>query len=119
MIVLIVQQIGLSVSELKRQLPVAIDSNRPTAPFGAFERMQLGSWNIDIANDLRRLQGNQQHPQSFRMLRLDASKIAGLIKAAQPLVPNRLDHTRSVACCASRNKRPNVRVERAARGALA
>jgi hypothetical protein len=46
------------------------------------------------------------------MLRLDAAEAAGLVEASQPLVANRLYHRLSIACCASRNKRPNVRNQR-------
>ncbi len=82
----------MPVSELKSYAPIAIDPNRPPAPIGAFQRMQLESWNVHVPNDLGGLQGNQQHPQSFRVLGLDPAEAAGFVKSPQPLVAKRLNH---------------------------
>jgi hypothetical protein len=102
LIVLVVQQTGLSVREIERQPPIAIDPNRPAAPIGAPQRMKLESWNVHIANDLSGFQGNQQHPQSFRLLRLE--RIVGRLsrldpRCACPMRPNVLFcHLRQLIC---------------------
>jgi hypothetical protein len=39
------------------------------------------------------------------MGRLDTSRTAGFVEALEALVPKRLDHPPSLACCALRNNR--------------
>ena len=92
MIILVIQQVSLSVPELECDTPVSIDPNRSAAAISAFERVQLEPWHVHITNYLGSLQCDQQHPQSFRMLRLDPIQAAGFIKTPQPFVANGLDH---------------------------
>jgi hypothetical protein len=46
------------------------------------------------------------------MFWLNSAKAACFIETPQPLMANRLNHRRSIARCASRNKRPSVRDQR-------
>ena len=65
MIVLIVQKISLSVSDLEREPPIAIDPNRPAAPFSAFEG-GLDAGQVGVTGDLVAFGGGLGVPNTVK-----------------------------------------------------
>ena len=66
--------------------------------------MEPESRDIHVPDRLGGLECGQLHAQTLRMRGLNAGQTPRLIELPQPFVPERLDHERSIACCASRNK---------------
>lgn len=66
--------------------------------------MEAESRDVHVLDRLGGLERRQLHAQTFRMRGLNAGQAPRLIELPQPFVPERLDHERSIACCASRNK---------------
>ena len=66
--------------------------------------MQPVTRHIHIIDHPRSVKGRQLQTKSGRMFSLDPRLASCLVVAPQPFVLERLDHRRSIACCASRNK---------------
>lgn len=105
MIVLIVQDVSVPISELERQPPIATDRYRPAPAHLTFERMQPETGDVHVLDGLCGVQGSQLHPKPFGVAGQDARGTAGLKELAQAFVPERLDHGSTVSRCAPRNKR--------------
>lgn len=87
MIVLIVEHIGLTVSELERQAPVTVDPNGPAPSILSLQGMQSEPRYVHIFQLLRGIKRYQQHAQELDVLELNASLGPGLKESAQALVP--------------------------------
>ena len=53
----------------------AISGLTPLAPVSALQRVQAESGDVNVIDDLRRVEGGQLHPRSLRMLRLYSSQV--------------------------------------------
>src|SRR5688572_15051540 len=98
----------MSVLKLESQAPVAIHPYRPTIPLRSLQRVQPKPWNVHVLDRLRRIQCRQKHAEPLGVMGLNACRAPRPKEPAESLVPERLDHLRSIPCCASRNKRRNV-----------
>jgi len=66
--------------------------------------MEFKSGDVHILNCFGCIQGSELNSQSFLMRSLYPGCSPCLIKSAQSLVPERIDHEGNIACCALRNK---------------
>jgi len=104
-IVLVVQQIRVAISEFKRDPPIAAHGNCPLALPLSFERMKVKSWYGHIFNCHGSFKCSQFKANLPCVSRLDPCGTPGLKKTAQSFVPKRLDHVPNIPCCALRNNR--------------
>jgi hypothetical protein len=65
------------------------------------------TWDIHIVDALRSIKGRQLKPKPPSMLGLNPRPGAGFKEPTESFMLERLDHSPSIARCASRNKVPN------------
>jgi hypothetical protein len=87
MIVLVVEHIRLPISKLKRQAPIAINPDRPTASILSLQGVKPEPWNIHIFYLLSSFERHKQHTQPLGVPGLDAGLRSCLVETAQTLVP--------------------------------
>jgi len=109
--VLVVQDLGVPILELKRHSPIAVDCDRPTTLHLAYERMQPKARNVHVFDRLRGVQGGELHPQAFGVTGLNARDTACLEMPSQTVVPKRLDLGANGSRCATRNTQHATRCE--------
>jgi len=91
-IVLVIDQVGISSDKDKRNSPISTHPNRPCALTVALEWMQYQSGQSHVLRLRCGAQLRQNQPQSIRMLRLNARFAARLKEALKALVPDSTDH---------------------------
>ena len=96
-VVLIVDQYSIAVFEHECQPPTATDTDAPVVLKLPFEGMQIPTWNVHIRRRSSTTQKSELPTEPGGMCRLNAGFTAGSEEALDALVPERLDHGRSVA----------------------
>ena len=92
MVVLVVDDLGVTVGKAKSDAPVCLNCHRPN-PFSCpFKLVQTQGWNVHVVNGLCfvKLRENQAEPPGVN--RLDSSSIAGKEILLQSLVSEGFDH---------------------------
>ena len=108
MIVLIVDQYGVAVFEHECQPPIATDTDAPVVLKLPFEGMQIPTWNVHIRRRFCAIQKSELPPEPGGTSGLNASLAAGSEEALDALVPERLDHRRTVARSATNHKQKTL-----------
>lgn len=85
-IVLIVDNLGVSAHEPERYSPVATDRDRPCASAVAREFVKAEAWQIHILDDGRSVEPAEDEPKTLGMSGLDASRSTGSEELGQSLV---------------------------------
>jgi hypothetical protein len=78
--------VDVPLSKLEGQPPVSVHPNRPTAPAEAFELMKPQPRDVNVFDHVGGVESGEKHPQSFRMVWLDASRNSNREELPQSLV---------------------------------
>ena len=73
--------------------PVGPDRHGPKAYERALQRMQLKTWQVHVRNRASRIETRKDVTQLPCVFGEDPARIVLFVKAFQPLVPNRPDHS--------------------------
>ncbi len=92
MVVLVVDDLGITVGKAKSDAPVCLNYYRPN-PFPCpLKLVQTQRWNVHVINGLCFIKLRENQAEPFSVNRLDSSSIAGKEEFLQSLVSEGFDH---------------------------
>jgi hypothetical protein len=92
MIVLVVDDLGVTVGKAKSDAPVCLNCHRPNPFSCALKLVQTQYWNAHVVNGLCFVKLRENQAEPFGVNRLDSSGIAGKEKFLQSFVSEGFDH---------------------------
>lgn len=92
MIVLVVNDLGVTVGKAKSDAPVCLNCHRPHSFSCPLKLVQMQCWNVHVVNGLGFVKLRQNQAEPFSVNRLDSSSIASKEKFLQSLVHEGFDH---------------------------
>lgn len=104
MVVNVVNVVDIWAIEPECNPPISGNSNAPMPSQVAFQRMQTVARQCHIVRLFRRIQAVQYPYELLDVLRRNPPSVAFLVQLLEPIVPERLDHTRSITRNVTRYK---------------
>ena len=92
MVVLVVDDLGITVGKAKSDAPVCLNCYRPNPFPCSLKLVQMQCWNVHVVNGLCFVKLRENQAEPFSVNRLDSSSIAGKEEFLQSLVSEGFDH---------------------------